>query len=145
MLVGDHRITERVVLVVIFDDRARQLRAFLDPETLGQRTGSDIPDHDLDRNNLDLADQLLAHVQPPDEVRGHPDRPERSENMFGNAVVDDALAADRSALLRIERRGVVLEILDERSRLWTLVKDLCLALIDLAATSHGSRHSNGEN
>ena len=57
--------------------------------------------------------------------------------MLGDAVVDDALAADRAALLRVERSGVVLEILDERARLWTLVEDLGFALIDLAAAGHG--------
>ena len=63
--------------------------------------------------------------------------------MFRNSVVDHALAADRAALLRVERGRVVLEILDERAGLRTLVEDLGLALINLAAASHGSRHSNG--
>ena len=74
MLVGDHRVAERVVLVIIFDDRARQLRAFLDPEPLRQRAGGDVAHHDLDRDDLDLADQLLAHVEPADEVGRDADR-----------------------------------------------------------------------
>ena len=69
---------------------------------------------------------------------------ERGEDVLRDAVVDDALAADRAALLRVERGRVVLEILDERARLRTLVEDLGLALINLAAASHGSRHSNGK-
>ena len=56
--------------------------------------------------------------------------------MLGNAVVDDPLAADRAALLRVERGRVVLEILDQGSGLGTLVEDLGLALVDLAAASH---------
>src|SRR5438270_8883743 len=56
--------------------------------------------------------------------------------MLRDAVVDDTLAADRPTLLRVERSGVVLEILDERAGLGTLVEDLGLALIDLAAASH---------
>ena len=40
-------------------------------------------------------------------------------------------------LLRVECGGVVLEILDQRAGLGTLVEDLGLALIDLAATGHG--------
>ena len=75
---------------------------------------------------------------------GTPIACERGEDVLGDAVVDDALAADRAALLRVERGGVVLEILDERARLRTLVEDLGLALINLAAASHGSRHSNGK-
>src|SRR4051794_34308119 len=67
------------------------------------------------------------------------DRRERSEDMLGNAVVDHALAADRAALLRVERGRVVLEVLDERARLRTLIEDLGLALVDLAAASHGSK------
>ena len=66
---------------------------------------------------------------------------ERGEDVLGDAVVDDALAADRPALLRVERGRIVLEILDERARLRTLVEDLGLALINLAAASHGSHHS----
>ena len=74
MLVGDHRVAERVVLVIIFDDRAGQLRAFLDPEPLGERACGDVADHDLDRDDLDLADQLLAHVEAADEVGRDADR-----------------------------------------------------------------------
>ena len=72
---------------------------------------------------------------------GTPIAAERGEDMLGDAVVDDALAADRPALLRVERGRVVLEILNERAGLRTLVEDLGLALVNLAAASHGSRHS----
>src|SRR6478672_122385 len=137
------RIAERVVLVIIFDDRSRQLGAFLDPQALGEGAGGDVADHDLDRDDLDLANQLLAHVQATDEMGRDADRRERREDMLGDAVVDDALAADRAALLRVERGRIVLEILDKRARLRTLVEDLGLALIDLAAASHfGNSHSN---
>src|SRR3546814_12075326 len=46
MLVGDHRIAERIVLVILFDDRARERRALLDPEPLRQRAGDDVADHE---------------------------------------------------------------------------------------------------
>src|SRR6185437_12438139 len=141
MLVGDHRVAERVVLVIIFDDRSWQLRAFLDPETLRQGPGGDVADDDLDRDDFDLADELLAHVHSADEVCRNPDHLQRSEDVLGNAVVDDALAADGAALLRVERGRIVLEVLDERARLRSLVKDLGLSLINLAAASHGFRHS----
>ena len=136
MLVGDHRVAERVILVIIFDDGPRQLGAFLDAEALGQRSRGDVAHHDFDRDDLDLPDQLLAHVQPADEVRRHADRRERGKDVLGNAVVDHAFAADRAALLRIERGRIVLEILDQGAGLRTLVKDLGLALVDLAAASH---------
>ena len=136
MLVGDHRIAERIVLVIIFDDRARQLRAFLDPEPLRQRAGGDVADDHLDRHDLDLADQLLAHVEAADEVRRHADLAEQREDMLGNAVVEHALAVDRALLLGVERGRVVLEILDQRAGLGTLVEDLGLAFVDLAAAGH---------
>ena len=53
-----------------------------------------------------------------------------------DAVVEHALAVDRAALLRVEGGGVVLEILDQRAGLGTLVEDLGLAFVDLAATGH---------
>ena len=34
MLLGDHRIAKRIVLVIIFDQRARELRTFLNAEAL---------------------------------------------------------------------------------------------------------------
>ena len=82
MLVGDHRVAERVVLVVIFDDRARQLGAFLDPEALRERARGDVPHDDFDRDDLDLADQLLAHVEAADEVGRDADRLQSGEDML---------------------------------------------------------------
>ena len=74
---------------------------------------------------------------------GTPITCERGEDMLGDAVVEHALAADRPALLRVERGRVVLEILDQRAGLGTLVEDLGLALVDLAAAGHWlARHSN---
>ena len=47
-------------------------------------------------------------------------------------------------LLRVERGRVVLEILDQRAGLGTLVEDLGLAFVDLAAAEPLlSLHSNG--
>ena len=70
---------------------------------------------------------------------------ERGEDMLGDAVVEHALAADRAALLGVEGGRVVLEILDQRAGLGTLVEDLGLAFVDLAATSHkrDNLHANG--
>src|SRR5690242_21028891 len=69
VLLRHHRIVELVVLVIELDDRARQLRAFFDAEPLRQRSCGDIAHADLEWNDLDLADQLLAHVEPADEMR----------------------------------------------------------------------------
>src|SRR4051812_49861180 len=74
-------------------------------------------------------------------MRRYADCLERCKDMLRDSVVDHALAADRAALLRVEGGRVVLEILDERAGLRTLVEDLGLALVNLTAASHGSRHS----
>ena len=59
--------------------------------------------------------------------------------MLGDAVVEHALAVDRTLLLGVEGGGVVLEILDQRARLRALVEDLGLAFVDLAASCHRVR------
>ena len=42
--------------------------AFLEAQALGQRTGGDVADHHFERNDLDLAHQLLAHVEGAQEM-----------------------------------------------------------------------------
>ena len=138
VLLRHHRIVELVVLVVELDDRARQLRALLDAEPLRQRARRDVAHDNLERDDLHLADQLLAHVEPADEMRRHADVVEVLEHVFGDAVVEDALAFDHLVLLGIEGGGVVLEMLDQRSRLRSFIEDLRLAFIDAAAAAHRS-------
>jgi hypothetical protein len=99
--------------------------------------GSWVPSSIPRRFDSDLADQLLAHVEAADEVGRDADRLQRGEDMLADAVVEDALAADRAALLGVEGRRVILEILDQRARLRALVEDLGLAFVDLAAAGHG--------
>src|SRR6185295_1921153 len=131
-----HRVVELVVLVVELDDRARQLRALLDAEARRERAGRDVAHHDLERNDLDLADQLLAHVEPLDEVRRHADLVQVLEHVFGDTVIEDALAFDDLMLLRIEGSRVVLKVLDQGARLGPLIEDLRLALVDAATAAH---------
>jgi hypothetical protein len=91
----------------------------------------------FDRDDLDLADQLLAHVEPADEMGGHADLVQPLEDVFGNAVVEHALAFHHLVLLGVEGGGVVLEVLDERAGFGPLVEDLGLAFVDTAAAAHG--------
>ena len=67
---------------------------------------------------------------------GHADVIEAGENILADAVVDDALALNRALLLRVKGGRIVLEILDDRSRLLSLIEDLGLAFLNLAATGH---------
>ena len=39
-----------------------------DAETRGKRSRRDIAHHDLERNDLDLANQLLAHIEALEEM-----------------------------------------------------------------------------
>jgi hypothetical protein len=89
----------------------RQLGAFLDPERFDSEPAATLRTTTSIGTDLDLADQLLAHVEAADEVGRHADRLSAREDVLGDAVVEHALAADRAALLRVERGRVVLEIL----------------------------------
>jgi len=71
-------------------------------------------------------------------VRRHSDVVQVLEDVFRDAVVEDALAFDDLVLLRIEGSGVILEVLDQRSGFRSFVEDLGLAFIDAAAAAHRS-------
>src|SRR5262249_8127773 len=49
-----------------------------------------------------------------------------------------ALALDDLVLFGIEGGSVILEVLNQRSRLWSFVKNLRLAFVDAATSAHGS-------
>ena len=97
---------------------------------------------DANGNDLDLAHQLLAHVEPADEMRRDADLGELQHQELADAVIEDALAGDDAALLVIRRARLVLEMLDERAGLRTLEQDLGLAFVNLPASRHlGSAES----
>ena len=106
------------------------------PRRVRERAGRNVTHHDFERNDLDFANQLLAHVEPLDEMGRHPDVVEVLEYVFGNPVVEDALALDHLMFFRVERGRVVLEMLNQRSRLGSFVKNLRLAFIDAATAAH---------
>ena len=113
-----------------------QLRALLDAEALRQGAGGDVADHHLKGDDLDLADELLAHVEPANEMRRHADIVQILEDVFRNPVVEHAFAVDDFVLLGVEGGRVILEVLDERAGLRSLVEDLRLALVDATAAVH---------
>ena len=124
---------ELVGLVVIFDDGAGQGFAFFEAEALGERAGDHVPDHHLDRDDLDFLDELLAHVEAAHEVGWNTDRGEPLHQIFGDAVVEDALAGDDALFLVVEGGGVVLEVLNECTGLRAFEQHFGLAFIHLAA------------
>jgi len=144
VLFGHHRVVQLIFLVVEFDDRTGQGRALFLTQALGQRAGDDVAADHFQRNDLDFADQLLAQVQALDEVVGHADRVQARHDEFADAVVDDALALKRRLLLGVEGGRVVLEVLDQRAGLRSLVQDLGLALVELLALGVHHRVPNGK-
>ena len=136
VLLRHHRVVQRVVLVVVLDDRARQAGALDDAQPRGQAAGGDVADHDLQRDDLNLADQLLAHVQAADEVRRHADLVQPHHQVFADAVVQHALAGDDALLGAVAGGGVVLEVLHQGAGFGSFEQDFGFALIELSAAGH---------
>src|SRR5712664_2680613 len=67
---------------------------------------------------------------------GHPDVVEVLKQVLRNPVVEDALALDHLMFLGIERGRIVLEVLDQGSRLRPFVENLGLAFVNAASTAH---------
>ena len=79
---------------------------------------------------------LLAHVEAADEVGWDADMRQPGEYVFADAIIDHAFAIDRALFLRVERGGIVFEILNQSSRLWAFIQDLGLAFIQFGAAGH---------
>src|SRR5690606_14244082 len=90
-----------------------------------------------ERNDLDLAAELLAHVQPADEMGRDAHLVELVEDVLTDAVVERALAVNNLVLLLVEGGGVVLEELNERARFRAFEQNLALALVNAPAAVHG--------
>src|SRR6202007_2184336 len=59
------------------------------------------------------------------------------EDVLGDSIVEHALALDHLMLLGVEGGGVILEMLNQRSRLRAFIEDLRLALVYAATAAHG--------
>jgi hypothetical protein len=137
--VVDQRIAERVVLQIVLEDRLGEELAFGAAEALRQAAGDDVPRDDLDLHDLARADLHLAVGQASDEMRRDAVLLEELEEHFGRPVVDDALRGDRPALLRVERRCVVLEVLDQTVRIVRTVDLLGFSFVEKLTPLHLSR------
>jgi hypothetical protein len=108
------------------------------PSANPKRVASDPAAHDhLERNDLDLAHELLAHIEAPHEMRRNPGFAEPRHQILRDPVVEDPFADDCAFLLIVEGRSVVLEVLHQRARLGPLIQNLRLAFIDAALAGHG--------
>jgi hypothetical protein len=136
VLFGDHRVVELVVLVIELDDRARQLRAFLDAEARRERAGGDVA-HTTSSGMISTSRISCSRMfRRLDEMRRHADLVQLLEDELRDAVVEHALAVEDRVFFRVERGGVVLEVLDQRAGLGAFVEDLGLAFVNAAAAAH---------
>ena len=133
MLFGDQRIAQRIILEVELHNGARQGLALGNIEARGDRACGDIAHHDFQRNDLNLAHQLLAHVQAADEVRRHADPVQVFHNELADPVIEHALALQRCALLGVEGGRIILEVLDDGARFRTLIEDLGFTFVEFLA------------
>ena len=133
-----HRVIQRVILEVIFNDGTRQALAFRNAQALRKRPRGHIAHHHFKRDDLHLPDQLLAHIEPADEMRRDANLGQPHHQIFADAVIQHALAGDGALLFGIEGGGVILEILHQGAGFRPLEQDFCFTFIELAATSHGS-------
>ena len=137
MLLRDHRIAKFVVLVVVLDDRAGQRGSLFHTEPLGQRACHDVAHDHFHRDDLDLFDELLAHIEAAHKVGGNADIVKPRHQMFGNPIVDDTFTVNCAFFLIVEGGGIVFEIRDQRAGLRALEKHLGFTLVDLSAAGHG--------
>ena len=56
---------------------------------------------------------------------------------LGDPVIEDALTFNAVLFFLVERGCIVLEVLDERARFWSLIQDLGLALVNPPPAAHG--------
>ena len=69
MIIVDHRIAEIVVLIAILQNRAVQMRALRQTQTLGEAARRNVSHDDLDGHDGNAAHNAVAIIELLDEVR----------------------------------------------------------------------------
>src|SRR5215213_2764019 len=101
-------IAEVVVLVAQLHYRGPELAALLEAEQAAQRTGGDVADHDLDGQHVQPLRRYGGLVHLLDEVGRDAVCFEVGEDRRAHGRVGLALVLPRPALLRVERRRIIL-------------------------------------
>ena len=104
----DQRIAQIIVLIAEFQRRALQLGTLRYAQTLGKAAGCLIADDDLQRNDLHFLDDRASLIQLLDIMCRDPFLLQDLAEIVAHAVVDDALADDRSLLETVERCRIIL-------------------------------------
>jgi hypothetical protein len=132
VLLRDQRRAQLVVLQIELDHRARQRRALLEAEAGAERAGRDVAHGHLDLDDLELAHELLAHVEPAHEMGRHADLGEPHHEVFRDAVIEHPFARDDAWLALVV--GIVLEVLHQGAGLGSLEENLGLAFVNASAS-----------
>ena len=136
-MVVDQRVAQLVLLVADVENDVRRLRALLDAEALGHRTGDDVAHDHLQRNDRHLAADLVAVVDRLDVVGLDAGLLELLENNRRNGIVQHALSLDRGLLDVVESRSRILVVDDDLIGIVGAENLFCLALVEHFELFHG--------
>ena len=113
MVVVDQRVAQRVVLVIKLDNCRINPIPLFQSQPLRQTTCHRISHHDFDRYDSDSLGEHFSIIQPLHKVSADPSLLQELKEPLRNFIIDHPFFDDSAALLCIERRRVVLEILND--------------------------------
>src|SRR5205809_944736 len=70
----------------------------------------------------------------------HADLTQLCHQIFGNTVIEDALAGNGAFFLIVKGGGIIFEILDKRPGFWSFEQNFGFAFIEAAAAIHTKIH-----
>ena len=130
-------IAQVVILVGEFDGGLVEDHAFFHAVALGEGTGGDVADDDLQRHDADLLHQGFPLGQLLNEVGGNAAALQLRHQAVAHLVVDDTLAYDGALLQAVEGSGVVLVVHDQQFGIVGSEDLLGLAFVQLLFLFHG--------
>ena len=125
------RIAQRVILIGKLDGGLIEHDALLHAVALGEGTGGDIADNDLQRDDGNPLHQRFPLAQLLDKMGGDAGLFHFGHQAVGHLVVDDALSEDGAFFQAVERGGIILVIHDEQLGIIGFEYFFCFALVDL--------------
>ena len=136
MVAVDQGIAQLVILIRKLYGRRVKNDALLHAVALGEGTGGNVADDDLQGNDGDLLHQRLPFAQLLNEVGGYAGLLQLGHKAVAHLVVDDALARDGAFFQAVKGRGVVLVVDDKKCGIIGFEYFLCFALIELFQLLH---------
>src|SRR6185437_1179538 len=136
MIVIDKRVTWRIVLIIEFNDRRIDPVPLLQSEPFGQTASHDVSDHDFNGDDSDSFREHFPVIQSLYKMCPYPALLQEPKKPLGDLVVHDAFVDDSPALLCVEGRRIVLEILHDLIRISRRKNLLRLAFVKKFAGRH---------